>query len=139
MNYSSDLNDAQWALIREFTVRPDPRGAVRRHSMREIIDAILYVCKTGCQWRQLPVNFAPWQTVYDHFRRLRLRGIWEEMMLRLNRRVREKRGRTPGPSSLIIDSRNVKSAAERHERGFHGNKKVKGWGGQIAVDTQGLI
>ncbi|MDB6135944.1 MAG: transposase, partial [Verrucomicrobiales bacterium] len=74
MNYSSDLNDAQWALIREFTVRPDPRGAVRRHYMREIINAILYVCKTGCQWRHLPVNFAPWQTVYDHFRRLRLRG-----------------------------------------------------------------
>ena len=139
MNYSSDLNDAQWALIREFTVRPDPRGAVRRHSMREIINAILYVGKTGCQWRQLPVNFAPWQTVYDHFRRLRLRGVWEEMMLRLNRKVREKRGRAPDPSYLIIDSQSVKSAAEGPERGFHGGKKVKGRGRQIAVDTQGLI
>jgi putative transposase len=139
MNYPSDLTDAQWALIVELTARPDPRGAVRRHPMREIINAILYVNKTGCQWRLLPVNFAPWATVYDHFRRFRQRGAWEAMMLRLNGKVREKRGRASGPSYLIIDSQSVKSAAEGPERGFHGGKKIKGRSRQIAVDTQGLI
>lgn len=97
MKYPTDLTDRQWALVKPFTGRPDPRGAVRRHSMRGIINAILYVNKTGCQWRMLPVNFPPWQTVYDHFRRMRERGVWEEMMLELNRKVRQKKGETLNP------------------------------------------
>jgi putative transposase len=97
MKYPTDLSDRQWALVEPYTGRPDPRGAVRRHSMREIINAILYVNKTGCQWRLLPVNFPPWQTVYDHFRRMRERGVWEEMMLEMNRKVRQKKGAIPNP------------------------------------------
>ena len=102
MKYPTDLNDRQWALVEEFTRRPDPRGAVRRHAMRHILNAILYVNKTGCQWRMLPVDFPPWQTVYDHFRRLRERGAWEAMMLELNKKVRQKKGAIPDPPILLL-------------------------------------
>jgi putative transposase len=103
MKYGSDLSDKQWAMIEAFTERSDPRGAVRQHSMREIINAILYLNKTGCQWRMLPRHFPPWQSVYDHYRRLQQRGLWEELLLQLNAKVRQKKGVTPAPatSSLI--------------------------------------
>ena len=91
MSYPTDLSDQQWELIKSFTERSDARGAVRKHSMRQIINAILYVNKTGCQWRMLPKEFAPWETVYDHFRRFQHRGVWEEILLELNKKVREKK------------------------------------------------
>ena len=105
MKYPTDLNDQQWALVEGFTRRPDPRGAVRRHAMREILNAILYVNKTGCQWRMLPAHFPPWQTVYDHFRRLRERGVWETMMLELNKKVRQKKDAVPNPPILLSTPR----------------------------------
>lgn len=104
MRYASDLNDEQWAVIEVLTERSDPRGAERQHSMRQIINGILYVNKTGCQWRMFPREFPPWQTVYDHYRRFHQRGLWEKMMLNLNQKVREKRGARPRPviSSLTL-------------------------------------
>jgi transposase len=81
--------------------------------MRRIIDAILYVVKTGCQWRMLPNEFAPWKTVYDHFRRLRLRGVWERILLALNRLAREKkavRGRRAISSSTRRVSKQTSKA-----------------------------
>ena len=95
MRYSSDLSDEQWSLISFLFERSDPRGARGCHDKREIINAILYVNKTGCQWRLLPVHFPPWQTVYDHFRRLSLRGIWLEMNSLLNQESRQKKGERP--------------------------------------------
>jgi transposase len=82
-------------LIERHTQRPDARGAVRKHSMREIINAILYVSKTGCQWRMLPSHFPPWFTVYNHFWRMQARSIWQQITLELNRQSRKKKGGSP--------------------------------------------
>lgn len=98
MAYPSDLTDKQWKLIAALTERPDPRGALRKHSTRDILNAIFYVNKTGCQWRFLPKDFAPWKTVYDHYRRLRLRGVWEEMLYLLNEQVRQKKTEPQRPA-----------------------------------------
>ena len=123
MGYPTDLNDQQWNLIKSFTVRSDARGAVRKHSMRQIINAILYVTKTGCQWRMLPKEFAPWETVYDHFRRFQHRGVWEEILLELNKKVREKKGVPPPP---VISSSTLKvskpTPKEKHEASTEAKK-----------------
>lgn len=97
MRYPSSLTDSQWNAIRKFLSRPDPRGARSRHDKREIVDAILYVNKTGCQWRMLPLHFPPWSCVYDHFRRLKQRGVWQEIVRALNERNRKKGGARPSP------------------------------------------
>jgi putative transposase len=92
MAYPSDLTDKQWHTIKELVGRPDPRGAKPTYDRREIIDAILYVNKTGCQWRMLPSHFPPWQNVYNHFRRMKLRGTWQEVCCKLNEITRQKKG-----------------------------------------------
>lgn len=79
MAYQSDLTDRQWQLIEDLVGRPDPRGAKPVYERRDIIDAILYVNKTGSQWRMLPAHFPPRQNVYNHFRRMKLRGAWQEL------------------------------------------------------------
>ena len=90
--YPSDLTDEQWKKIEAFTARPDPRGAVEFYSKRDIVNAILYLNKTGCQWRQLPSNFPPWQNVYNHFQRMQRRGVWELVCRELNKSNRQKKG-----------------------------------------------
>ena len=92
MAYISDLTDKQWQLIEDLVGRPDPRGAKPIYERREIIDAILYVNKTGCQWRMLPAHFPPWQNLYNHFRRMKARGVWREVCCRLNELSRQKGG-----------------------------------------------
>src|ERR1700677_4160026 len=121
--YPSDLNEKQWEKISEFFKRPDPRGAKPKHMTRTIVNAILYITKSGCQWRMLPVDFPPWKTVYDHFRKWCERGIWEKALDALNREVRVKAGRAPSPTYAIIDSKSVKTQYGSDERGIHGGKK----------------
>jgi len=90
--YPTDLSDEQWSRIEALTGRPDPRGAVSVYPKRDIINAILYLNKTGCQWRMLPADFPRWQNVYNHFQRMQQRGVWEEMCRELNKGSRKKRG-----------------------------------------------
>jgi putative transposase len=90
--YPTDLSDEQWSRIEAFTARPDPRGALSVYPKREIINAILYLNKTGCQWRMLPADFPRWQNVYNHFRRMQERGVWEQMCRELNKGSRKKGG-----------------------------------------------
>ncbi len=125
MRYSSDLSDKQWALIEGFLERPDPRGAVRRHSMREVINAIFYLTKTGCQWRLLPTHFPPWQTVYDHFRRLQARGVWEQMLLCLNQQVRKKKGAIPPPAISLSTPKVSKPKAKAKREASTGVKRSR--------------
>jgi putative transposase len=82
-------------LIEPLTVRPDPRGARDKHARRTILNAILYVLKTGCQWEMLPKDFPPHQTVYDHFRRMSQRGVWAKINRLVNETSREKKGGRP--------------------------------------------
>lgn len=91
MRYPSDLTDRQWQAIAPLLDRPDPRGAKPIYQRREIINAILYLNKTGCQWRMLPAHFPKWQNVYNHFRRMEQRDVWQEVCWTLNELTRKKR------------------------------------------------
>lgn len=94
--YPSDLTDEQWGLIEPLTRRPDPRGARRTYSMREVINAILYLTRTGCQWRMLPGDFPPCGAVYWNFDAMTKRGTWAEICRELNGLKRKKKA---GPGS----------------------------------------
>jgi putative transposase len=121
--YPSDLNDAEWQLIEPFFQRSDPRGNKGKHAKRDIINAILYVVYGGIQWRMLPKEFPPWGTVYDHFRRLNKRGVWQQALDALNQHSRSRQGRHLHPSYAIIDSQSVKTQYASDERGIDGGKK----------------
>lgn len=137
--YPSDLTDEQWNLIEHYFERPDPRGAESKHSKRTIVNAIIYVIRTGMQWRMLPNDLPPWQTVYDHFNRLRARGIWDQVLIDLTKHFRLEMSRNPNPSYGIIDSQSVKSQYRGNKRGFDGGKKIKGRKRHVCTDTQGNL
>ena len=138
--YPSDLSDAEWSLLRPHLPAPKKRGRPRIHSPREVLDAVFYVLKTGCQWRMLPKDFPPWKTVFHYFRKWRIDGVWERMNRVLRRRLREKLGRDPEPSAGIVDAQSVKTTGVGGEqRGFDGGKKVRGRKRHILVDTEGLL
>ena len=100
-------------------------GEPLTHERREILNAILYITKSGCQWRMLPKDFPPWQTVYDYFQQWCKKGIWEKTLDILNMKDRIKRGRTALPSYGIIDSQSTKTQYNSDERGIDGGKKGK--------------
>lgn len=107
--YPSDLTDEEWTLLEPLIPPAKPGGRPRRWEMREILNAIFYVLRSGCAWRMLPHDFPPWQTVYDYFWKWRKWGIWEELNRVLRERVRSAAGREATPSAAIIDSQSVKT------------------------------
>jgi transposase len=126
--YPSDLTDEQWALIEPMLPSPKWFGRPEVHPRRSIVDAILYVVRTGCSWRQLPVDFPPWPTVYWHFGQLNARGITERILDELRELVRLDQGRQAEPTAGIIDSQSVKGAdtVGKDTRGWDAGKRVNG-------------
>lgn len=126
--YPSDLTDAQWALVEPLPPAPNTGGRPEKHSRRDLVDAILYVVRTGCSWRQLPVEFPPWQTVYWYFIRWEEAQVTERMLVVLRRRVPVAQGRAGEPMAGIIDSQSVKGAdtVPSETRGFGAGKKING-------------
>ena len=106
--YANDLRDEEWVLLAPL-LEPQQKGRPRKHSLRAICNAIGYVQRTGCQWRLLPRDFPPWLVVYMTMWRWRNRGLWDQVMHQLRRRVRVQAGRQPDPTLAIIDSQSVKT------------------------------
>lgn len=125
MSYPSSLTDQQWSLIEGY-FSYGKYGNMSKYAKRKLVDAILYVTKTGCQWRQLPREFPPWQTVYSFFRRAKHSGIWAQVLRDLVEKSRIRMGRNPLPTYSIIDSQSVKTTSASEERGIDGGKKGKG-------------
>jgi putative transposase len=136
--YASDLTDEQWALI-EPLIPVYGWGRPRKLSMRAVVNAILYLLVTGCQWRMLPKEYPNHNSVYHHFRRWSLEGVWEPINTVLREQVREQAGRQAQPSAASVDSQSVKTTAVGGERGFDGGKQVKGRKRNFLVDTMGNL
>ncbi len=108
--YPSDLTDQEWALLSPLTPEAKPGGRPRTVAMRAVLNALLYVDRTGCQWRALPHDFPPWSTVWTYFRTWRNDGTWKRMHTTLREKTRVRMGREPTPSAAIIDSQSVKTS-----------------------------
>ena len=108
-SYPTDLSDKEWKIIEPLVPSVKSGGRPAEHLRREIVNAIFYVLRTGCQWRYLPHDLPPWKTVYTYFRTWRLDGTWQRIHDTLRRKVRKAAGRNPEASAAILDSQSVKT------------------------------
>lgn len=135
MSYNTDLTDSQWQIIT--SVIEDKRK--RLHSLRQIVNAIFYVAKTGCQWRLLPREFPKWQLVYYYFRKWSKSGLINKLHQLLYEKVRVQAGRSVSPSLGLLDSQSIKTASLTQVKGLDANKKINGRKRFIVTDTLGWI
>jgi putative transposase len=135
-NYPTNVSDSQWQIISKY-LDVDRK---RKYDLKEIVNAILYVVKTGCQWRMLPSDFAPWETVYYYFSVWKKGEIFEIIHEALVEKTRVMKGRKEEPTVGIIDAQSVKNTLVSSEnKGFDAGKKIKGIKRHIIVDTLGLV
>lgn len=140
--YQSDLKDQEWKWLEPLMPAPSSKGTRGRPQewpLREVVNGVLYVLRSGCQWRMLPHDLPPWQSVYYHYRQWRLSGVWERINTVLRERIRQREGREATPSAGIVDAQSVKTTLVKGQRGFDAGKKVNGRKRHIVVDTLGLL
>lgn len=137
--YPSDLTDGQWAILQPLLPSTNPRGRPRVVELREVLNTILYLNRTGCQWDMLAHDLLPKSTVYDYFAQWRDDGTWQRLLDALRSQVRTEGGREPTPSAASIDSQSVKTTEVGGEHGYDGGKKINGRKRHVFVDTLGLL
>ena len=135
--YSSDMSDAEFALIAPLLPAAKARGR-KRTDPRIILNALFYLIRAGCPWRLLPKDFPPFTTVQNQFYAWRDSGVWTQILAIFVMAAREAEGRQAAPTAIVVDSQSVKTTEAGGPRGFDAAKKVKGRKRQIAVDTIGL-
>ena len=137
--YPSDLTDAEWEQLEPLIPAAKPGGRPRTVEMRAVCNGLFYLLHTGCQWRYLPLEYPPYQTVYYYFRQWRDTGVLAQINDTLRERTRTAAGRDASPSAAILDSQSVPMATQPGPRGYDGHKRIKGRKRHVLVDTQGLL
>ncbi len=137
--YASDMTDAEWALVAPFMPQASWQGRPRTTDLRDVVDALLYIASSGCQWRMLPKDFPPYSTVQGSF----YAWMQDATLLRINHalvmQAREAAGREASPSAGVIDSQSVKTTEAGGPRGYDAGKRIKGRKRHILVDTLGFL
>jgi putative transposase len=137
--YSTDLTDEQWGQIEGFMPAPKKRGRKRQVDLREVVNAIVYISRTSCQWRNIPHDFPAKSTVWDYFARFKKDGTLTMIVDALRRKVRVEAGRDPEPKTAAIDSQTVPTHHQGQDSGVDGGKNVKGRKRHIVVCSMGLL